>query len=169
MRRTSWAAKPEKPTLPSASKRAVIVCPLSPVLRLAFFYLLLVTIHTGYFVYLYGGGFFTVLVSAAPGFSLGLLLYFFGQFVSLVRERFLASMRPLLAGFLLFFLFLVGYIVAFSVVVSLPVEWWIDFHGGTAHLARQYVLYSMNLIIVMAILSWLRWLLPVLGVYRRSF
>ncbi|MDH3394014.1 MAG: hypothetical protein OEL66_08400, partial [Desulfobulbaceae bacterium] len=97
--------------------------------------------------------------SAPAGFVLGFILYLFGQGVSLLRQRMLQQMRPLLSGFLLFFLFLLGYILVFSVVVSLPVEWCISVQTGSAQLARRYVLFSMNLITVMAILSWLWWFL----------
>ncbi len=170
MRRTSWRKNESPQSIPPvANKRVVPPCPLSPQWRLAAFYLLLVTIHTGLFVYWYGGGIWAVVISAPAGFVLGWLLYFFGRGVTLVRERLLAVMQPLLAGFLLFFIFLVGYILVFSVVVSLPVEWSIMLHTGSSQLARQYVLYAINLILVMAILSWLRWLLQVIGVYRRQW
>ncbi|MDH3394100.1 MAG: hypothetical protein OEL66_08830 [Desulfobulbaceae bacterium] len=166
MRCTSWAEKPKKPVLPSSRRRAVHVCPLSPVLRLAVFYSFLVAVHTSYFVYVNGGGIWSVVASAPSGFLLGVILFYFGKMVCLIREKLLAGMRPMMAGFLLFFLFQVGYILAFSVVVSMPVEWCINAQGGTAQVARLYVLYSMNLIMVMAILSWLRWLLQMLEVYR---
>ena len=159
MRRTSWVEKKEQSDTPSARKRAVVACPLSPWLRLAVLYVVLVTFHTGYFSATRGGGYLAVVVSAPAGFVLGFILYLFGQGVSLLRQRMLHQMRPLLSGFLLFFLFLLGYILAFSVVVSLPVEWCISVQTGSAQLARRYVLYSMNLITVMAILSWLWWFL----------
>lgn len=163
MRRTSWVEKPQQPDSASARKRAVLSCPLPPGLRLAVFYLFLVTFHTGYFVYRFGGGLWAVFVSLPAGFVLGMALHFFWQGVSRLRQRLLRMMRPLLAGFLLFFLFLVGYILTFSVVVSLPVEWCIGVQTGSVQLARRYVLYSMNFIMVMAVLSWLRWLFSLGG------
>lgn len=169
MRRTSWGEKESPKPVPSAlRRRAVVSCPLSPLLRLAVFYLLLLTIHTGLFVYQHGDGFWAIVVSVPAGFLFGLLLHFFGRGISRIRERMLAVMGPILAGFLLLFLFLLGYILIFSVVVSLPVEWCINVQTGSVQLARQYVLYSMNLVIVLAILSWLRWLVHVVGLYHRQ-
>ncbi|MDH4322057.1 MAG: hypothetical protein OEV73_11245, partial [Desulfobulbaceae bacterium] len=79
-----------------------------------------------------------------------------------------AVMSPVLTGFLLFFLFLIGYILVFSVVVSLPVEWCIQYRTDSPELAQQYVLFSMDMVVALAILSWLRWLMQVVGAYRRQ-
>lgn len=167
MRRTSWVEKPEQADSSPRRKRAVVACPLSPWLRFAVLYLLLVSAHTGYFVWQYGGGYWAVLVSAPAGFVLGAGCHLFWQGVTWLRQRLLRLMRPLLAGFLLFFLFLVAYILAFSGIVSLPVEWCVSVQTGSARLARQYVLYSMNLVMVLAILSWLRWILTVEGLRNK--
>lgn len=168
MRRTSWAEEPVKPAPPSPRSRGIVDCPLPPALRLAFLYLILVTLHTGYFVHRHGGDLWVVGVSAPLGFLLGMLLHYFGLGVSLVRARVVAVMSPLLTGFLLFFLFLIGYILVFSVVVSFPVEWCIHFRTDSPQLAQQYVLFSMDMVVALAILSWLRWLLRVVGLYPRQ-
>ena len=168
MRRTTWAEEPVQPAPPSPRSRGIITCPLPPLLRLAVLYLVLVALHTAYFVHRYGGDLWVVGAAAPLGFLLGLLLHFFGLGVSLVRERVAAVMSPVLTGFLLFFLFLIGYILVFSVVVSLPVEWCIQYRTDSPELAQQYVLFSMDMVVALAILSWLRWLMQVVGAYRRQ-
>lgn len=145
-----------------------MTCPLSPVLRLAVLYLILVVLHAVYFVYRNGGGYWLIIFSAPPGFLFGLILYYLESVASRLPVRMFAGMRPLLAGFLLFFLFQVGYIVLFSVVVSLPVEWCLGMMNDSTQLARRYVLNSMSMIMVMALLSWLRWIMQLSGLRRQQ-
>jgi len=156
MRRTSWGASSAQPAPPSSGKRrSVVECPLPPLVRLPCLYLLLVSIHSGCFVYRHGGGVFFLLGSLPLGALLGLLLDFFGRAVSLARARLLRQMRPLQTGFLLFFVYLIGYTLIFSLVVSLPLEWWLRVGFGSPGLAQLYVLFSANFIIALAVLSWI--------------
>ena len=167
MRRTSWTEPPPgRPPLRSRTKRGVIECPLPPYARVAVLYLLLVTGHTLSFAVGQGGGYLAVLCSLPLGPLLGCLLLVFGRGVSLVRGRLLRLMSTFLVGFLLFFVYLVGYIVIFSLAVSLPLEWCFRVVSGSAALGRGYVLYSVNFVIVLALASWLRWLVGAVREHR---
>lgn len=167
MRRYFWAGGTPQTTR-SSRRKAVVYWPLSPPVLQGVGYMLLVALHTGYFVFKNGGGWISVFVSALMGFVLGLALYAFGVGVAMVRERLFKDMRPHMEGFLLFFIYLLGYAATFSIIVSMPVEWCVYTKTGSAQLARQYVLYAINLIIVMAILCWLVRLPGLLKMQKRS-
>ena len=108
-----------------------------------------------------------VLCAVPLGFVLGLVFDLFNRGVSLARAWMLCRLRPLLVGFLLFFVYLIGYIVVFTLVVSFPLEWSIEVWSGSLPLAQEYVLHSVNFIIPLAVLSWLRWLFGAVSEHRR--
>ncbi len=164
MRRTSWADPPVPPPSPRPGRRrAKVVCPLSSLVRVACLYLLLVPAHAASFSVVQGGGWSLLPLSLPLAAVLGALLGLFNRGVSLARQRLLVQMRPVMVGFLLFFVYIVGYTVLFSMVVSVPLEWWLRVRLGAPSLARAYVPFAANFIIVLAILSWLRWLLGAAG------
>lgn len=93
------------------------------------------------------------------GMISGLALYGFDQSVNRL-DRFLSGyIRKFLAGFVLFFAYLIGYILIFSLVNSYPLEWLIENVSGSKELAEQYGMYSINFIIFFSIISWFDWLL----------
>lgn len=124
----------------------------------ALFYCFLVAAQTLFFVYYKNIGYQLVVYSLLPGLLLGITLRIFDWLVSLLQSFTTYFMGRLLSGFVLFFVYLIGYIYLFSFVVANPLGEIIQETIGSVELSRDYGLYSINSIIVLAILSWLKWL-----------
>jgi len=65
--------------------------------------------------------------------------------------------------FLLFFVYVIGYLLLFSFVVSCPLGFFIEQRTGSYELARFYKNYSVNGIVAFAILNWLKRVFPFPG------
>ena len=125
---------------------------------MAVFYCCLVALQTLLFVYYKNIGYQLVAYSLIPGVLLGLTLRVFEWFVSLLQGFTTYFMGRLLSGFVLFFVYLIGYIYLFSFIVANPLGNIIQETLGSLELSRDYGLYSVNSIIILAVLSWLKWL-----------
>lgn len=99
-----------------------------------------------------------VFVAIPPGFGLGLLRHVLAGPERLLHAWVSRHLDRVLAGFGLFFFHLVFYILLFSVVVSYPMGLLIGTFWGSMDLARDYMVYSVNLVFILAAGSWLRWL-----------
>lgn len=126
--------------------------------QMGIFYCLLVATQTVFFVYFKELDYKLVAYSLIPGMLLGISLRIFEWVVSLLKGLATYFMGRLLAGFVLFFVYLIGYILLFSFVVANPLGTFIQQTTGSVELSRDYGLYSVNSIIVLAVLSWINWL-----------
>ncbi len=126
--------------------------------QLSFFYCLLVAVQTLLFVYFKELPYKIVAYSLLPGLLLGLSIRFFEWSVSLLKGLTTYFMGRLLAGFVLFFVYLIVYILLFSFIVASPLGAIIEQTSGSVAISRDYGLYSVNSIIVLAVLSWINWL-----------
>jgi hypothetical protein len=98
-----------------------------------------------------------VFVAIPPGLALGLLRHVLAGPEGLLHAWVSRHLDLVLAGFGLFFFHLVFYILLFSVVVSYPMGLMIGTFWGSMDLARDYMVYSVNLVFILAAGSWLRW------------
>ena len=126
--------------------------------RMGIFYCVLVAVQTAFFVYFKELNFKLVAYSLVLGMLLGISLRIFEWSISLLKGLTTYFMGRLLAGFVLFFVYLIGYILLFSFVVANPLGTVIQQTTGSVELSRDYGLYSVNSIIVLAVLSWINWL-----------
>ena len=127
-------------------------------LRMSLFYCVLVACQTFFFVYFNEIKYQLVVYSLFPGILLGVSVYLFEWAVTLLKTVTTYIMGRLLAGFVLFFVYLIGYIYLFSFVVASPLGRIIQETFGSEALSRDYGLYSVNSIIILAVLSWFKWL-----------
>lgn len=95
--------------------------------------------------------------SLPTGAALGFSVFCFEKISSSLQFYLLSKMRKLHAGFLLFFFYLIGYVVIFSAVSSFPFGKILFEKTAVSDIANEYGLYSVNLIIILSILSWLNW------------
>ena len=65
--------------------------------------------------------------------------------------------------FLLFFVYVIGYLLLFSLVVSWPLGYIVEQRSGSYELARFYKNYSVNGIVAFAIVNWLKRVFPFPG------
>jgi hypothetical protein len=73
-----------------------------------------------------------------------------------LKEYMFYNMGKLLTAFLLFFAHTIGYLALSSLLVSYPLGYIMEKVWALPGMAGQYSLFSVNLFIVLAILSWLR-------------
>ncbi len=118
---------------------------------MAVFYLVLTSVLTGLFAYAYHMSYSLVSYSLVPGFVLGVTLWGFNRLVVRIREQIKAQPRKVLSGFLMFFIYLIGYIIFFSLIVSYPMDWIIERIWGTSVEADKYSMCTVNFAIVMAL------------------
>jgi hypothetical protein len=135
--------------------------------QMGIFYCVLVAVQTVFFVYFKELDYKLVAYSLVPGVLLGISLRIFEWSVSLFKGLTTYFMGRLLAGFVLFFVYLIGYILLFSFVVANPLGAVIQQMSGSVELSRDYGLYSVNSIIVLAILSWINWVRSIAMNYPR--
>ena len=126
--------------------------------RMGFVYLCLVTVQTSSFIYLHGLNYWLIVTAIPLGIVFGIVLYALHQYVIQIRNFFYAKAGKVLAGFVLFFIYLLSYILIFSVVVSYPVGWLFELISEQSGVSRDFELYSINFIIIFSIMSWLDWL-----------
>lgn len=126
--------------------------------QMGVFYCVLVAVQTLLFVYFKELNYKLVAYSLILGALLGICLRIFEWSVSLLKGLTTYFMGRLLAGFVLFFVYLIGYMLLFSFVVANPLGTVIQQTFGSVELSRDYGLYSVNSIIVLAVLSWMNWL-----------
>ena len=102
--------------------------------------------------------FWVILCSLPVAVLPGLAAYYFDRFVIDRYRKFTDSHGRLQAGFMSFFLCLLGGIFLFSILLAFPMGLIFDLFG-TSELAQHYGRWSVNLGIVGALLCWTRCLL----------
>ncbi len=121
------------------------------IFRTAVFYLVLTSVLTGFFAYAYHMSYSLISYSFVPGFALGVTLWGFNRLVGRIREQMKAHLGKVLSGFLMFFIYLIGYIIFFSLIVSCPMDWAIERIWGASGEADKYSMCTVNFAIVMAL------------------
>ncbi len=121
-------------------------------------YVLVMLVHGGYFSALNATGGDFVGVAAFAGILLGLASIFFERFVACIANRITGRLGKALSAFFFFFLYLVGYTIVFSLLVSYPLGSFLEYQGAQEVLLRGYSLYSMNWILFLSTINWFIWL-----------
>ncbi|MEA2084125.1 MAG: hypothetical protein U9O82_07795 [Thermodesulfobacteriota bacterium] len=119
--------------------------------RMAVFYLVLTPVLTGFFAYAYHMSYSLIPYSIVPGFALGVTLWGFNRLVVRILEQMKAHLGKVLSGFLMFFVYLIAYIMFFSLIVSCPMDWIIERIWGASGEADKYSMCTVNFAIVMAL------------------
>ena len=126
--------------------------------RMGSIYLGLVALQIAFFIHYQGMSWWLVLAAFPFGALLGFGLFSFHWKIKGLRRLLYSRMGKVLSGFLLFFIYLLGYILIFSVAVSLPVGWFFEYFSGRIGVSVDFELYSINFIMLVSLLSWLDWL-----------
>ena len=93
--------------------------------------------------------------SLVLGMVLGLSFWLFGKVMDLVWLGIIPNLGVFMSGFLLFFVYLIGYIFIFYAVVSLPlyVLRWV--FGDDILVTREYSQQLMNGVLILSVFGWL--------------
>lgn len=119
-------------------------------------YLLITAGLTLLFSYLHNVHFSLFFWAVLPGALLGSVLLVMERGLARLKEYMFYNMGKLLTAFLLFFAHTIGYLALSSLLVSYPLGFIMEKVWELPGMAGQYSLFSVNLFIVLAILSWLR-------------
>lgn len=98
-----------------------------------------------------------LLLSLPAGIGLGLLWHVLAGPEKLLHGWLSRHLDRVLAGFGLFFFHLVFYLLLFSLTVSYPLGLLLGTFSGSMDLAREYMVYSVSPVFLLAAGSWLRW------------
>ncbi|MEW6593406.1 MAG: hypothetical protein AB1413_00895 [Thermodesulfobacteriota bacterium] len=131
--------------------------PFRLAVRSALAYGILVLLVTAFFIHArrlpYG-----YLGWATPlGLLFGLVIAGFDRLASWLRTFLASRCNRAICGFVLFFAYILGYLVLFSLIVTYPVGSLIEQGGGSAAMAMEYGLSTLNVILFFAVLGWLDW------------
>ncbi|MBU0484792.1 MAG: hypothetical protein KKB30_09800 [Proteobacteria bacterium] len=125
--------------------------------RFAIFCCLLVVLQTLVFVGKNQGNYVIVVLAVVPGLALGLVAHDFCVYTSRFERHCLVDFNRVQAAFVMFFVYLIGYILLFFVVVNYPLVW-LDKLFQIGEVTSEYAYYSVNLVILLAVVSWFVWL-----------
>ncbi len=93
--------------------------------------------------------------SLVLGMVLGLSFWLFGKLTDLVWLGVIPSLGVFMSGFLLFFVYLIGYIFIFYAVVSLPLNVLRWVFGDDILVTREYSQQLMNGVLILSVFGWL--------------
>lgn len=119
-------------------------------------YLLITSCLTLLFSYQHNVHFSLLYWTVLPGALLGGLLLIMERGLARLKEYMYYRMGKLLTSFLLFFAHTIVYLTLSSLLVSYPTGYVLENLWELPGKAGQYSLFSVNLFIALAILSWLR-------------
>ncbi|MFH7319258.1 hypothetical protein ACHHRT_01465 [Desulfurivibrio sp. D14AmB] len=95
------------------------------------------------------------LLAALPlGLGFGLAAHFFSRWRSILARHLERVTPGYTTTFLLFFVHMIGYLLLFSGLVAFPLGVVIDGPEAASALVLEFRLYSVNFVLVMALLSW---------------
>jgi hypothetical protein len=109
-----------------------------------------------FFSYIHEIGYTLVLWTMLPGALLGIALLVLERSLSCLKGWMFSQMGGFLTAFLMFFLHMIGYLAISSLLITYPLGFIIGTILEIPGLASEYSLFSVNLFIVLAILSWFR-------------
>lgn len=93
---------------------------------------------------------------AAPlGFFFGLAVGGCERLLALVRDNPRRPLRGIPAAFLFFFVYVIAYVLLFSLLVGCPLGWLLAGYGASEALETDYALFSTNFVLALAGISWL--------------
>jgi hypothetical protein len=95
--------------------------------------------------------------SLPSGVALGVGIFCFERISSCLQGSLLPRMRRLHAGFLLFFFYIVGYLLIFSALNTFPFGKILSAQTADAGIASEYGLFTVNITLILSLLSWLNW------------
>lgn len=125
--------------------------------RGAFAYGVLVLLVTAFFVHIHHLPVAYVVGAAPLGMLFGVAIHGFERLAATMR-RFLAEhVNRAMRSFVLFFIYIICYVLFFSLIVTYPLGYAMEKGTGSAAIATEYGLYSLNFILFFAILGWLDW------------
>lgn len=116
----------------------------------------IVAVQTFVFALLHHTGQSLALFSLLPGLFLGVAILILEYLLALLKGWMSERLDRIVAGFLLFFTHVIGYISLFSLLVSYPVGIFMEIAWGVTALGEEYGLFSVNFALVLSILSWIR-------------
>ena len=108
------------------------------------------------FAYVHKLNFTLALWALLPGAVLGYVLLVMERSFGRLKEYMYYQMVKLLTAFLLFFAHAIGYLAFSSILVSYPLGFIMEKSWGVAGMAGEYSLFSANVFILLAMVSWLR-------------
>ena len=126
-------------------------------LRYAILCCFLVVLQTWFFVGNIEIYYKLIVLATLPGLALGLVAHEFCVFTSKLEKYFMADLNRMQAAFVMFFIYLIGYIILFFVVVNYPMVL-LDKLLETGGVTNEYTYSSVNLVILLAVASWIVWL-----------
>ena len=120
------------------------------------FFSLLVCGQTAFFVFFHQLSWWLVLWAALPGAFLAGALVVLEAGLTLLKDRLEQEWGMLLAGFVLFFLHVIGYLVLSSLLLSSPMGWFFQHFHPKETPGHAYGLFSANIFLFLGVASWLR-------------
>lgn len=90
------------------------------------------------------------------GALLGAALLLLENALGYLKSRLLTVMGRQLTEFCLFFAYLLGYLFCATLLVSFPLGLFMERYWQMAATARDYELFIDNLILILAVIGWLR-------------
>lgn len=93
--------------------------------------------------------------SLVLGMVLGLSFWLFGKVMDLMWLGVIPNLGVFMSGFLLFFVYLIGYIFIFYAVVSLPLNVLRWIFGDDVLVTREYSQQLMNGVLILSVFGWL--------------
>lgn len=134
---------------------------LSPVRRLArgaLIYGLLVLLLTAFYSHVNQLRYEYVIWATPLGAFFGVAVRGFEELAAVRLRGFLARRcNRAICNFVLFFVYVISYILLFSFMVTYPAGHLLEKGSGSAIVALKYGLFTLNFILLFAILGWLDW------------
>lgn len=130
-------------------------------LFLIFLLLGIVVVQTFVFSRVHQVNLLLVLFALPSGLLFGVAIIGLEYLLASVRVWIFCRVDRILASFLLFFSHVIGYIVLSSLLISYPLGRVMVGMWGVAGPAGEYGLFTANIILILAIISWVRNLLNV--------
>ncbi|MCF6291163.1 MAG: hypothetical protein L3J03_09260 [Desulfobacterales bacterium] len=121
-----------------------------------FVFLLLACGQTAFFVFYQHLSWWLVAGAVLPGAVLAGALVALEAGLTRLKGRLERQWGMLLAGFVLFFLHLIGYLVLSSLLLASPMGWFFQHLDPRGTAAHAYGLFSANIFLFLGLASWLR-------------
>lgn len=130
---------------------------LRRVSRGAVAYGVLVSLLTAFFAHGHQLPYASLWWATPLGMLFGVAVVGFDRLALLLRSFLATRCNRAICGFLLFFAYVLGYLVLFSLIVTYPVGILIEQRSGSTAMALEYGLSALNVILLFALLGWLDW------------
>lgn len=152
-----------KPGGADAAEGGTVTRLLRRSVRSAVAYGILVLLVTAFFVHGRQLAYRYVGWATLLGMAFGCAIAGFDCLASWLRTFLADRCSRAICSFLLFFAYILGYLVLFSLIVTYPVGFLIEQGSGSAAMALEYGLSTSNVILFFAMLGWVDWRRFVVG------